>query len=78
MTVMDDRSRFFFFYRSAVTAEVVPDAEELDKDKNNESPQYVEIVDPFASEISFLKSKCPEKRVIKVVCDNLGKLTICL
>jgi hypothetical protein len=50
--------------------EVVPDLEEF-KDANLE---YVEVMDPFAPEISFLKSECPERKVIKVVCDNLGKV----
>jgi hypothetical protein len=64
--------------RGVVSAEVVPDIEaEAEADNlNNESktePEYVEVVDPFASEISFTKSECPERKVIRVVCDQLGK-----
>ncbi|XP_050672750.1 atrial natriuretic peptide-converting enzyme-like [Leptidea sinapis] len=63
-------------FRSAITAEVVPDMEEFDEDAGNSTtkkslPEYVEIVDPNAPEISFIRSECPEKKVIKVVCDQL-------
>ncbi|XP_026742483.1 atrial natriuretic peptide-converting enzyme [Trichoplusia ni] len=61
-------------FKSSFIAEVVPDAEELDpneSDPTREKPQYVEIVDPFAPEISFLKSECPERKVLRVVCDHL-------
>lgn len=54
----------------------MPDAEEVDEDDTDskkEQPHYVEIVDPFAPEISFLKSDCPERKVIKVICDHLGE-----
>ena len=56
---------------------MVPDAEVVDQDEKTdqgkEKPQYVEIVDPFAAEISFLKSECPERKVIRVICDHLGE-----
>ncbi|XP_050310358.1 atrial natriuretic peptide-converting enzyme-like [Anthonomus grandis grandis] len=32
---------------------------------------YVRIKDPFADDITFLKSKCPSKQVLKVSCDQL-------
>lgn len=65
-----------FYYRAAIGAEVVPDIEEEVNDGNifrrREAAEYVEVVDPFAPEISFLKSECPQRRVIKIVCDQLG------
>lgn len=61
-----------------MTTEAVPDTEADIENQNTdaqaEQPEYVEVVDPFAPEISFLKSECPEKRVIRVICDQLGKL----
>lgn len=54
---------------------MVPDAEaEVVQDTEDPAtaPEYVEVVDPFAPEISFLRSDCPERKVIKVVCDQLG------
>lgn len=54
---------------------MVPDAEaEVAQDTEDPAaaPEYVEVVDPFAPEISFLRSDCPERKVIKVVCDQLG------
>lgn len=68
------------YYRASFSAEVVPDAEDVDQDEKTdqtkEKPQYVEIVDPFAAEISFLKSDCPERKVIRVICDHLGEFSI--
>lgn len=67
-----------FNYRAAITAEVVSDVEESNETDHQavlnkkENPQYVEIVDPFASEVSFVKSECVHRKVIKVVCDHLG------
>ncbi|KAJ0180464.1 hypothetical protein K1T71_003868 [Dendrolimus kikuchii] len=64
-------------FKAAITAEVVPDSEESNETDDQptlikkENPQYVEIVDPFAAEISFVKSECPHRKVIKVVCDQL-------
>ncbi|XP_021189618.3 atrial natriuretic peptide-converting enzyme [Helicoverpa armigera] len=62
-------------FKASLSAEVVPDAEEgetdEERDPKKEKPQYVEIVDPFAPEISFVKSECPERKVVRVVCDNL-------
>ncbi|XP_053625313.1 atrial natriuretic peptide-converting enzyme isoform X2 [Plodia interpunctella] len=65
-------------FRSALSAEVVPDSEEEIELEHNETetaikerPEYVEVVDPFAPEISFQKSDCPQRKVIKVTCDNL-------
>ncbi|XP_045519757.1 atrial natriuretic peptide-converting enzyme [Pieris brassicae] len=60
-------------YKSAIAAEAVPDAEgdSEDDQKNNYKPEYVEIVNPAAAEISFIKSECPERKVIKIVCDQL-------
>ncbi|XP_011548468.3 atrial natriuretic peptide-converting enzyme [Plutella xylostella] len=59
-------------FKSASNAEVVHDAEAEDADTDEESaPEYVEVVDPAAPEISFLKSDCPERRVVRVVCDQL-------
>lgn len=58
-----------YFYRAALNVEVISDAEEF----KSEQPEYVEVVDPFAPEISFLKSECPQRKVIKVICDQLGK-----
>lgn len=56
---------------------MVPDAEDAVQSENsenfNEKPEYVEVVDPFAPEISFVKSDCPERKVIRVICDQLGK-----
>ncbi|KAG6449549.1 hypothetical protein O3G_MSEX006112 [Manduca sexta] len=64
-------------FKSALIAEVIPDGEELDdmgyqnKTEKKQMPEYVEIVDPFAPEISFLKSECPERKVIRVICDQM-------
>ncbi|KAF7270354.1 hypothetical protein GWI33_016680 [Rhynchophorus ferrugineus] len=33
--------------------------------------QYVKIKDPFADDISFLKTKCNTKQVLKVTCEDL-------
>ncbi|KAL0893812.1 hypothetical protein ABMA27_013941 [Loxostege sticticalis] len=54
-------------FRAALNVEVISDAEEF----KSEQPEYVEVVDPFAPEISFLKSECPQRKVIKVICDQL-------
>ncbi|KAJ8984937.1 hypothetical protein NQ317_012187 [Molorchus minor] len=37
--------------------------------ENNVS--YVEMKDPFATEISFIRSECPTKQVLKVSCSDL-------
>ncbi|XP_038215326.1 atrial natriuretic peptide-converting enzyme [Zerene cesonia] len=65
-------------FKTAVIAEAVPDGEEdfeeediLGRKAARPSPEYVEIVDPTAAEISFVRTECPEKRVIKVICDQL-------
>ncbi|XP_032513882.2 atrial natriuretic peptide-converting enzyme isoform X1 [Danaus plexippus] len=66
-------------FKSAVSAEAVPDAEEEPDEKNENTqtvsqknePEYVEIVDPAAAEISFVKSDCPQRKVIKIICDQL-------
>ncbi|XP_046964777.1 atrial natriuretic peptide-converting enzyme isoform X1 [Vanessa cardui] len=68
-------------FKSAVSAEAVPDLEEeIDEDTTEstikdkyrkETAEYVEIVDPSAPEISFIKSECPQRRVIKIICDHL-------
>ncbi|XP_049867168.1 atrial natriuretic peptide-converting enzyme [Pectinophora gossypiella] len=62
-------------FKTAISAEVVPDAEEESNEDENvprrEPPEYVEVVDPFAPEIAFIKSECPQRRVIKVVCDQI-------
>ncbi|KAI8435098.1 hypothetical protein MSG28_003492 [Choristoneura fumiferana] len=61
-------------FKGVVSTEAVPDTE-ADFENHHidraDQPEYVEVVDPFAAEISFLKSECPEKRVIRVVCDQL-------
>lgn len=73
----------FYCNRTAISAEAVPDAE-VESDENaaeaimqdevrKEIPEYVEVVDPSAPEISFVKSECPQRKVIKIVCDQLGK-----
>lgn len=64
----------------------MPDLEEDIDDESTEStiqdkvqkeaPEYVEIVDPSALEISFIKSECPQRKVIKIVCDHLGNMNI--
>ncbi|CAG9761004.1 unnamed protein product [Ceutorhynchus assimilis] len=38
---------------------------------NEENVPYVKIKDAFADDISFLKSKCPSRQVLKVTCENL-------
>lgn len=68
--------------RGAVSAEAVPDSEEdVDEDTTEDSlpararpdtPEYVQVVDPSATEITFVKTDCPERKVIKIVCDQLG------
>ncbi|XP_014358510.2 atrial natriuretic peptide-converting enzyme isoform X1 [Papilio machaon] len=61
-------------FTSAISADAVLDGEvegEYKTDENKEQPEYVEVVDPSAAEISFVKSECPERRVLKVVCDQL-------
>ncbi|RVE50116.1 hypothetical protein evm_005322 [Chilo suppressalis] len=59
-------------FKAATNVEVTQDLEEL----IDENPEYVAIVDPFAPEISFLKTECSERKVIKIVCDQLGKLLL--
>ena len=54
---------------AVIDAEEDPETPQL----NREPPEYVEVIDPFASEIAFLKSDCPSRKVIKVVCDQLGE-----
>lgn len=73
-------SKTTYGFRSAISSEVVLDAEaeesrdsEGSEPSTNPAPEYVEVVDPFAPEISFLKSDCPERKVIRVVCDQLGR-----
>lgn len=73
---------YFFVCRGAVSAEAVPDSEEdVDEDTSEDSlpararpdtPEYVQVVDPSATEITFVKTDCPERKVIKIVCDQLG------
>lgn len=64
-------------YNRALNADAVPDAEvEITEDDDifadiENKPEYVEIADPTASDILFLKSECPERKVIKVLCDEL-------
>ncbi|XP_060810900.1 atrial natriuretic peptide-converting enzyme isoform X2 [Amyelois transitella] len=68
-------------FRTAISAEVVPDSEEEIESNESEQtesrkftkekPEYVEVVDPFANEISFQKSECPQRKVIRVSCENL-------
>ncbi|XP_072943335.1 atrial natriuretic peptide-converting enzyme [Epargyreus clarus] len=63
-------------FKTAVSAEAVPDGEDDSEGKDQDeaqkdTPEYVEIVDPQAPEISFVKSDCPQRKVIKVVCDQL-------
>ncbi|CAB3242080.1 unnamed protein product [Arctia plantaginis] len=62
-------------FKAALNAEVVLDAEDAVQSDNSdnliEKPEYVEIVDPFAPEISFVKSDCPDRKVIRVICDQL-------
>lgn len=60
---------------------MVPDSEEESEEEEStetsetkSNPEYVEVVDPFAPEISFLKSECPQRKVIRVTCDQLGEL----
>ncbi|XP_066247689.1 atrial natriuretic peptide-converting enzyme [Euwallacea similis] len=40
------------------------------KDDEDNIP-YVKIKDPFADDLTFLKSKCPSKQVLKVTCQDL-------
>ncbi|XP_012544680.3 atrial natriuretic peptide-converting enzyme [Bombyx mori] len=64
-------------FTSSISAEAVLDAEELNKTNFENSTEfrsiaeYVEIVDPFAAEISFVKSECPQRKVIRIICDQL-------
>ncbi|XP_045785110.1 atrial natriuretic peptide-converting enzyme isoform X1 [Maniola jurtina] len=68
-------------FKTAVSAEAVPDGEEeLEEDTTEDTlherarrdiPEYVQIVDPSAPEIAFIKTDCPQRRVIKIVCDQL-------
>ncbi|XP_026757958.2 atrial natriuretic peptide-converting enzyme [Galleria mellonella] len=66
-------------YRAAISAEAVLDSEEETENETTtenivsrkETPEYVEVVDPFAPEISFVKSDCPQRKVIRVTCDKL-------
>ncbi|GBP59203.1 Atrial natriuretic peptide-converting enzyme [Eumeta japonica] len=59
-------------FSGAAGAEVVLDSEAPPEDEPaSEAPDYVEVVDPFAPEISFIRTDCPERRVLKVVCDQL-------
>ncbi|XP_041977269.1 atrial natriuretic peptide-converting enzyme [Aricia agestis] len=70
-------------YKSAISAEAVIDGEAPDLDEDTtedpfqltrfakDAPEYVKIVDPSAAEISFTKTECPQRKVIKVVCDQL-------
>lgn len=59
-----------------MSAEVVLDHEATAARENpNSILEYVEIVDPFAKEISFLKSECRNASVLRIVCDELGKFS---
>ncbi|KAM3963433.1 atrial natriuretic peptide-converting enzyme [Aphomia sociella] len=65
-------------FKAAVSAEAVLDSEEIENETTTENivpknytPEYVEVVDPFAPEISFVKSECPQRKVIRVTCDQL-------
>ncbi|CAH2074127.1 unnamed protein product, partial [Iphiclides podalirius] len=62
-------------FRSALSAEAVSDAEAIEDEnvteEKKDQPEYVEVVDPSAAEISFVKSECPQRKVLKVVCDQL-------
>lgn len=75
-----EKLQAIFCFRSSISAEAVLDAEELNKTNFENSTEfrsiaeYVEIVDPFAAEISFVKSECPQRKVIRIICDQLGKL----
>lgn len=72
-----------FGNRSAISAEAVLDTEnESDEDMTEtvtqhstreDTHEYVQVVDPSAPEISFIKSECPQRKVIRIVCDHLGK-----
>ena len=44
----------------------------IEKDKESDSI-YVKMADPMASEISFLPTHCPNKQILSVECQNLGK-----
>lgn len=61
-----------------MATEAVPDVdaevEHENVESSKEKPEYVEIADPSARDILFLKSECPERKVIRVVCDQIGKL----
>lgn len=35
---------------------------------------YVKMKNPTASEISFIRTRCPTKKVLKVSCSELGEL----
>lgn len=38
-----------------------------------ENVSYVKMRNPTASEISFIRTRCPSKKVLKVACSDLGK-----
>lgn len=45
------------------------DVEEDDEDHIS----YVKMKNPTASEISFIRTRCPSKKVLKVSCSDLGE-----
>lgn len=40
---------------------------------NEENVSYVKMRNPTASEISFIRTRCPSKKVLKVSCSELGE-----
>lgn len=61
----DDINNVKRFFRDVHSYRVVKDHEE--------DIQYVKIKDAFADDITFLKSKCASKQVLKVSCEELGE-----
>lgn len=41
-----------------------------------EDVSYVKMRNPTASEISFIRTRCPSKKVLKVSCSDLRKCLI--
>lgn len=44
------------------------------KDDHEKYISYVEVEDPTAPEISFLKTACPSRKVMYVGCSKFGKI----
>lgn len=59
-------SNFPYASRRVIFSEIRNDTEPNTK--------YVRVLDPRATEISFVRTDCPKKETLYVSCSNLGKI----